>query len=71
MLNFTLQHSKSEKAGALNLKVSFNIISKTNFHLFVRSISQIHLTQLHPVALLVLWASIVASSQKGRKSWNS
>lgn len=46
------------------MKVSFNIISKTNFHLFVRSIYQIHLIQLHPAALLILSASTVASLHK-------
>lgn len=70
MLNFTLLYSQNEnvyKFGALNLKVSFNIISKTNFHLFVRCIYQIHLIQLHPVAVLVLWASVVASLHKEGK----
>lgn len=46
------------------MKVSFNIISKTNFHLFVTSIYQIHLKQLHPIALLVLWHSPVAYLHK-------
>lgn len=36
-------HNKSK---ALNLKVSFNTISKTNFHLFVSAIYHLHLIQL-------------------------
>lgn len=61
---------QNNKSGALNLKVSFNIISKTNFQLFVRSIYHIHLIQLHPVAWLVLWASTVASYQReGALQW--
>lgn len=36
----------NNKSKALNLKVSFNTISKTNFHLFVSAIYHLHLIQL-------------------------
>lgn len=63
-----LYPSLTEKeSGVLDLKVSFNMISNTNFHLFVRSIYQIHFMQLHPVALLFLWANTVASFHKKRE----
>lgn len=61
----TLIYSKTDKDTALNLMINFNIKSKVSFHLFVRSISQIYLIHLHFASLLVLWACIVASSQKG------
>ena len=51
---------KINKSKAFNMKVSFNTISKTNFHFAVTSIFQIHLIQLHLAALLVLQANIVA-----------
>lgn len=64
-----LYPSLTEKeSGVLDLKVSFNIISNTNFYLFVRTIYQIHFMQLPPVALLFLWANTVASFHKKRES---
>ncbi len=40
---------QNNKSKALNLKVSFNTISKTNFHLFVSAIYHLHLIKLCPL----------------------
>lgn len=40
---------QNNKSKALNLKVSFNTVSKTNFHLFVSAIYHLHLIQLCPL----------------------
>lgn len=54
---------QNNKFEALNLKVSFNTISKTNFHLFVSAIYHLHLIQLY------LLHKRLGSARESKRAW--